>query len=366
MFSGDTQFSLQQTVELLALVPCFFVVVLLCLQRGDRLSRVVPVLYFLSIAAGLLVPLLDMWTKATTHEEAVRVWEGAIIFFASLQPALTFLLILQWVRRRPPEFTHWLILALPVIGGGPVVYASFLSDEICMQPWGCFYAADIENLYAIFATSLIFLLLSAWFVRKRKSGLVMERQQYWLVISLIGLNLLLFTVRLLRVGEYVEPSPARVISSLLQLSFIYIVLTAMFRVGGMGATRQSRRTPEQEAERAQALCGQFRRMMEEERFYLRVECNREAVARRLGINENYLSRIINQEYGRRFTEIINAYRIREAEKMLCEQPGTSITGIAFAVGFNSIPSFNRVFKEMKGMSPRQFRARHHASGGQPA
>jgi two-component system response regulator YesN len=35
---------------------------------------------------------------------------------------------------------------------------------------------------------------------------------------------------------------------------------------------------------------------------------------------------------------------------------TPITTIAFDVGFNSIPSFNRVFKHITGLSPSEYRS----------
>jgi AraC-like DNA-binding protein len=71
-----------------------------------------------------------------------------------------------------------------------------------------------------------------------------------------------------------------------------------------------------------------------------------------------LSRIINQHYKLRLTDVINQYRVKEAQMLLVTNPDQAITDIAFEVGFNSIPSFNRVFKDGCGVSPSEYRNNH--------
>ncbi len=76
------------------------------------------------------------------------------------------------------------------------------------------------------------------------------------------------------------------------------------------------------------------------------------------IQEYQLGRLINQAMGyRNFREFLNSYRLKEVQSAL-SSPAldyASITTIAFDSGFNSIPSFNRVFKTELGMAPSQYR-----------
>lgn len=360
--SGIT-ISLLQAVELAALAPCLFVIVYLASRRVIGAYRIVPLLYFVSVAAGLLVPLVGLWPAYAPGSNPDLLLRGMLSLLQSILPAVTFLLLLQAMTHRVPAAPYWLILALPIFGGGPMTYASLLGEEVCYAGVGCFNTADFGALYTIFATSVIFLLLLVYFSRKRgeeASAEKHERHQYWLMIALIVLNLLQLAMLLAQVADFITKEAATTIVSLLHLSFIYIVLTVLFRVFGPGeasavSPRQNRRPPEQEEERIRSVLARFEAMLTQEKIYLEMSCSRERVARSLGINENYFSRIINQHYGKRFTEIINGHRIRDAQAMLMAKPDESVTSIAFAVGFSSIPSFNRVFKEMTGQSPRNYR-----------
>lgn len=76
------------------------------------------------------------------------------------------------------------------------------------------------------------------------------------------------------------------------------------------------------------------------------------------IQEYQLSALINQAMGyKNFREFLNSYRLKEVQAALSnpDLDCASITTIAFDSGFNSIPSFNRVFKTEFGMAPSQYR-----------
>ena len=75
----------------------------------------------------------------------------------------------------------------------------------------------------------------------------------------------------------------------------------------------------------------------------------------MGTNEQTISRLINSHFKKSFTDLVNHYRVEEAKQRLLSEE-TAITVIAFEVGFNSIASFNRVFKEKVGSSPSEFRS----------
>ncbi len=78
------------------------------------------------------------------------------------------------------------------------------------------------------------------------------------------------------------------------------------------------------------------------------------VAKAVGFSESYFSRIFKDITEKNFILYLNEYRIKQAELFLIES-NMSIADIAYAVGFNSIVTFNRSFKSIKGCSPSVYK-----------
>jgi AraC-like DNA-binding protein/ligand-binding sensor protein len=77
-------------------------------------------------------------------------------------------------------------------------------------------------------------------------------------------------------------------------------------------------------------------------------------ARKFFMSPGYFSHFFRKEVGVSFMTFVNMYRISQAEEMLRET-GRNITEIAFLTGFGSLSQFNRTFKDINGVSPREFR-----------
>jgi AraC-like DNA-binding protein len=54
-----------------------------------------------------------------------------------------------------------------------------------------------------------------------------------------------------------------------------------------------------------------------------------------------------------YTDFVNEYRINQACRLLLENK--PIADIGFEIGFNNISHFNKTFKQLKGMSPREYK-----------
>lgn len=78
------------------------------------------------------------------------------------------------------------------------------------------------------------------------------------------------------------------------------------------------------------------------------------VAKAVGFSESYFSRIFKDITEKNFIHYLNECRIKQAEHFLT-QSNMSIAEIAYSVGFNSIVTFNRSFKNIKGCSPSVYK-----------
>jgi AraC-like DNA-binding protein len=98
-------------------------------------------------------------------------------------------------------------------------------------------------------------------------------------------------------------------------------------------------------------------LLDEEKIYIQQDLRIVDLSVKLHTNRTYVSRLINQVYGKSFSDLINQYRFQEA-KMMLTAPGyslLSIAEIANRAGFPSESSFYRVFKKETGMAPGDWR-----------
>ncbi|CAM3376397.1 response regulator transcription factor [Cytobacillus oceanisediminis] len=79
------------------------------------------------------------------------------------------------------------------------------------------------------------------------------------------------------------------------------------------------------------------------------------LASKIHINSAYLSRKFHEEVGMGFSEYLNEFRLKQAQKMLIESPDLSISAISEKCGFNSQHYFSQIFRKMTGQSPRDYR-----------
>ena len=77
----------------------------------------------------------------------------------------------------------------------------------------------------------------------------------------------------------------------------------------------------------------------------------------LPLNRSYLSRFINTEYGCTFYHWVNSLRIKEAKRLMTEQPDMTMEDISRQCGFSYRRSFSRIFVETIGMTPSEWRSK---------
>ena len=78
------------------------------------------------------------------------------------------------------------------------------------------------------------------------------------------------------------------------------------------------------------------------------------IAKLFSYNEQYLGRLFTKETGENMNQYVSKRRLEYAAELIKETPN-SIIDIATISGFNNVTYFDRLFKKMYGMTPREFR-----------
>ncbi|MEI7663571.1 MAG: AraC family transcriptional regulator, partial [Bacteroidota bacterium] len=104
------------------------------------------------------------------------------------------------------------------------------------------------------------------------------------------------------------------------------------------------------------ISARLEELMVMQKPYLDKNLSLHDLAGMLSTNKTYVSQVINQQYGLKFNDYINGYRVKEACRLLRfpENKTTSIEHISERSGFNSISTFYHSFHKFAGMSPARF------------
>lgn len=105
------------------------------------------------------------------------------------------------------------------------------------------------------------------------------------------------------------------------------------------------------------LTSRIHEMMLTQHLYKDSTLTLDSLAKRLDVNREAVSRAINRTTGKNFTRFLNEYRIKEAIRIMADSKHRSvyIDDIYEDVGFNSRGTFYRVFKQITGLAPNEFK-----------
>ncbi|MGE0454477.1 MAG: helix-turn-helix transcriptional regulator [Vicinamibacteria bacterium] len=107
------------------------------------------------------------------------------------------------------------------------------------------------------------------------------------------------------------------------------------------------------------LAERLRRLVEIDEVFREEGLTIGSLAERLGAQEHKLRQLINAQLGfKNFNAFLNRFRIRAAEKQLADptKAHLGVAEVAYQVGYRSLATFNRAFKEVTGRTPTEHRA----------
>lgn len=173
----------------------------------------------------------------------------------------------------------------------------------------------------------------------------------WATILLIGLGAIWITF-FLQLFAY---------DKLFYLSIVTISIIIYYGLSLWAFSQQKlfvgqRQKKEVEKEDYEYIYAQILQLMREE-IYLDASLNLSIMAKRLNKQPYLISRVINDQFGKTFPELLLTYRIKKAQELLLSSLNQTYTveGIAYESGFSTLSAFYSAFKKETGMTPTQFR-----------
>lgn len=109
----------------------------------------------------------------------------------------------------------------------------------------------------------------------------------------------------------------------------------------------------EDTESVQNVVEQIKRYVEE---HYAEDLSLSGLAQKYGVDKSYLSRCFKQTTGKNLIPYITQLRLEKGKEMI-RANDLSLTEISYLIGYDDYAYFNRIFRKMEGMSPREYRTR---------
>ncbi|MBU0800595.1 MAG: AraC family transcriptional regulator, partial [Alphaproteobacteria bacterium] len=341
-------FRIPEILSLIGLIQCVYVLVYMAFRAGDIRHAVVPSAYFVVLALAFFLDFAQRFIG--TDGAAYPLWQWAAWFMG---PPLSVLLVIQVARiTRLPGVRHlWLLLLLPLAFAGAQMMAQ--ADEECVSAAACPVLYEWLVTFGLVAGGVS--LLAVWLQRGMLDALRTEpggQARFWLVITLLLMNGAFLGTMLLSLTPWLNAAETMMIRTIIGLGLVYLAGTSLFRIYPQTVKMAVRaRTETLTAEEA-ALAARITHLLDMEKVYQEPTYSRSELARELNAPETVVSRVINVHFGKSFPQLLNEHRVRDAQRLLRET-NAAVKQVAEDVGFNSMATFNRVFRDVTGKTPTE-------------
>lgn len=346
---SDLRFTVPELIIILGAAQCVYIIVYL-LFRSGKLSRAgLPILFFLVLATFLSWTLFE--EKIPEYFVGLSKWRTVLISF---QVPLSMLLIVQICQiYKTPSIKQYSVLLIQALAYGSL-FLYLMKMGNCEQsecvPYDHWY-----RLVGVLGNSLCF--LSVWFNRNLIRGLLKEKAQkerYWLVLTMIFTNIAFVLTMLFSIGVDYQSDKLSGIEVGYVIFLVYLTGTSLFRIYPQAvllnaAQKQSEGLGKEDL----LIVERVKELLLMQKIYHEQGYGRVDLARECETSEANISRIINTVFGKSIPQLLNEKRVEDAILML-EQTDAPIKVIAQEVGFSSLPTFNRAFKEITGAPPSKY------------
>ncbi|MDO6824249.1 helix-turn-helix domain-containing protein [Marinobacter sp. 1_MG-2023] len=297
------------------------------------------------------------------HPLAPAHWQWLTLNLQGMLPALFWLLCQITFRQRLNSFSVWSLMALFSVVA-PSVARCFYSHQNA-EGWVLFLGWELGQLFEfVIIANGFWIVLADW-----PADLVEPRRKLRALVLVFAGTAVLWVALAFNLGIAHAINRALVVSIagvaiatfLLQGRFSEL----SFQSGLTPPTKpEHNEEPNENTGQADFQNEHAKRLADlmAEGYYRTEHLTLKRLAGELDLPEYRTRALINKHLGyRNFNDYINQLRIAEASTRLITAPDTPILNIALDVGYRSLSSFNRAFREIKQATPTEFRQKHSAA-----
>lgn len=292
-------------------------------------------------------------------------WRQVLNLARNMAPGL-FMIVVHRLFTDGARFPRWLL-------------ALFAVQLFLEEPVRWFLPDGDNRLVTEIAPTLLQTLFAGfalyWTINDWRVDLVEARRRTRAFVTVVlGLNVVASSI-LLRVvipsGSYANYQ-AHLILMACNLGIVGFLLIRLMggniapylEAEGLPSEAASARNAPRRSEDAAALT-RLTALLEKDRIYREPGLSLQRLAERVGLPEYRLRRLIHEELGyRNFNAFLHHYRVRDACAQLADPAMRRIPvlTIALSVGYRSVNTFNRGFREVMGVTPSAYRAGDTSAG----
>ncbi len=341
---------------------------LLASQPNSKAARLIALIAF-SMACGVVLAHQEYgyWMPGAFRIDTGG-WAAFLDFARNLAPGAFMLLCFDLFTERG-RFPRWLLVVLAVQlaldePGRALIPSTWVYVRFATQ-------TAPALLQAVFAGFALY-----WTLADFRFDLVETRRAIRLLTLAAAGGLIIATGLLTQVLIDPDSYANYIAHEVLTATDLAVVAFVLFRVSDGDIARYLdlpvasatvRKRPAVQAGLDPALA-RLTTLLEEERIYEREGLSLNELALRVGVPEYRLRRLIHEQLGyRNFRALLHDYRIREACRQLSDPAlrSTPILTIALSVGYASINTFSRGFREAKRATPSAWREARLGAAGIP-
>jgi len=335
------QFDIWGVLIILGLAQSLYVIVHLVISSKSKSQILVPIIFFMNIFVALIVSFAGFQWEGDYFNLQLIEW-----LFWSLLPLTATLFSVQLLKiNKFPSLGFWFwplfyIVAVLILNQFFILYSELrYAFEILAIFSGCF--------------SILFIWLfegNISLIRKLKNG----KERFWVIVCLLLVSIGLMTLILLSLFDILGANQFKYTSIWVALTFTYLGTTSLFRIYPYPVDLKKRvivqKLTKDELRKAKLI----EDLLYRDKVYQEPGYNRANLAREVEVSETQLTKIVKSHFDKTVPLLFNELRVDDAKSLLKETQA-EITVIAFESGFNSLATFNRVFKELTGFSPSKYR-----------
>ncbi len=237
-----------------------------------------------------------------------------------------------------------------------VAFSLFLNDTFWLGNFGGYFFS--LYYFGIYFPFIYYLLFKNLFSESRRLA---KNEKAWLFLLVIGINIVWAAYSanfLFGMVSYIT-APLAFSFVIYPISFFILIQHKMFFKGEIKDARY--KNSKLTAKQIESYAIEIEKFVKNKQGFRDSHLTLPKLAKTIQIPKNTISEVINRRFKMSFTEYVNSYRLKEAQRMLKDKSNfdKKIVAIAFECGYGTLSAFNTTFKKQTAMTPTEYK-KHHA------